>query len=55
MCVRERDREGKVSTSELEPKATLLALHGLAHSTFGIRGGEGWAMVLDLVREVRLN
>ena len=47
-CVREREigREGLASRAS----SPMLALHILAHTAFGIRGKEGCAIVLDLVR-----
>ena len=41
-CVHERETGGRA----LSP---MVALHSLAHTAFGIRGGQRCAMVLDLV------
>ena len=54
VCVRERKRErGREGGREgrLAPRASspMLTVHGLAHTAFGIRGGEEYAMILDLV------
>ena len=48
MCVRERERE---RVRKRQGGAGTLGLKPNASTAFGIRGGEGCAMILDLVME----